>query len=77
MKERGFKDSYREIYPDPVKNPCLTWSPYSKSDLQYRIDFIYYKSSDIKATAAQMIDHHPVRFPSDHASITTDFKYNN
>lgn len=77
MKERGFKDSYREIYPDPVKNPCLTWSPYSKSDLQYRIDFIYYKSSDIKATAAQMIDHHPVRFPSDHAAITTDFKYNN
>ena len=76
MKDRGFKDSYREIYPDPVKNPCLTWSPYSKSDLQYRIDFIYYKSSDIKATAAQMIDQHPVRFPSDHAAITTDFKYN-
>ncbi len=76
MQEMGFKDSYREIYPDPVKHPCLTWSPFSKLDLQYRIDFIYYKSSDIKATSAQMIDHHPIRFPSDHAAITTDFKYN-
>lgn len=53
MKE-GFKDSFREIYPNPVKNPGFTfpannmavpleklaWSP--EADDRERIDFIYY-----------------------------------
>lgn len=74
MEEYGFKDSYRELYPDPVKNTCLTWSPFSKSDLQYRIDFIYYKGKGIRAVRSGMIDKHPVRFPSDHAAMITEFQ---
>ncbi len=76
MQEKGFKDSYRELYPDPVKNPCLTWSPFSKTDLQYRIDFIYYKGTSIQAVKSGMIDQHPVRFPSDHAAMATEFSLN-
>ncbi len=54
MQVAGYKDSYRVKYPDPVKNPgitypadCagapvkkLTWAP--ESDERERIDFIYY-----------------------------------
>ncbi len=54
LTEAGYKDAYREIYPDPVKNPGytypadskdtevsrLTWTP--DADERERIDFIYY-----------------------------------
>ena len=75
MIDAGFKDSYRELYPDPVKNQCLTWSPMSKLDLQYRIDFIYYKGNSVRVTDSKMIDYHPVRFPSDHAAMISTFKF--
>lgn len=75
MIEAGFKDSYRELFPDPVKHQCLTWSPMSKLDLQYRIDFIYYKGNSVQATDSKMIDYHPVRFPSDHAAMISTFKF--
>ena len=47
----------------------------SKLDLQYRIDFIYYKGKKVKAVRSEMIDSHPVRFPSDHAAMITTFKF--
>jgi len=61
LEEAGFIDTYREQYPDPVKNPGftypsynsriaidkLTWAP--KSDERERIDFIFYnKTSQLK-----------------------------
>lgn len=73
MEKAGFRDSYRELYPDPVKNPCLTWSPVSKNELQYRIDFIFYKGAGVKVRESRMIETHPVRFPSDHAAMLTVF----
>ena len=76
MDKAGFIDSYRERYPNPITHPCLTWSTMSKLDLQYRIDFIYYKSDRVKATASEMIDYHPVRYPSDHSAMVTTFNMN-
>lgn len=73
MEKANFIDSYREIHPDVKKYPCLTWSTMAKNELQYRIDFIYYKGSNIKAIQSEMIDKHPVRFPSDHAAVVTTF----
>ncbi len=54
LEKAGFIDSYRKIYPNPVKNPGftypsankdmpiekLTWAP--KADERERIDFIFY-----------------------------------
>lgn len=54
LTQTGYKDTYREMYPDPVKNPGytypadsketevsrLTWTP--DADERERIDFIYY-----------------------------------
>ncbi len=55
LEENGFKDAYREMYPDaathpgftfPSDNPAvdvskLTWAP--EADERDRIDFVYYK----------------------------------
>ncbi|CDW52678.1 Exo endo phos domain containing protein [Trichuris trichiura] len=50
----GLKDSYREIYPNPLTQPGLTWSTVRKGqegwngtipEPQERIDMIFYKSS--------------------------------
>lgn len=74
MEDAGFVDSYRYLYPDPVKDPCMTWSPMWKDELQYRIDFIYYrKGQGVQPKSSRMIDHHKVRFPSDHAAMLTTF----
>lgn len=74
MFKAGFLDSYRVLYPDVIKYPCLTWSTMAKNELQYRIDFIYYKGKGMKVLNSEMIDKHRVRFPSDHAALTTTFK---
>lgn len=73
MEQAGFRDSYRDRHPDPVKYPCTTWSPVSKNELQYRIDFIFYKGRGVKVRESRMIETHPVRFPSDHAAMLTVF----
>jgi len=57
LENAGFIDTYREQYPDPVKNPGytypsynpqipidkLTWAP--KADERERIDFIFYNKT--------------------------------
>lgn len=65
LKENGFIDSYREIYPDVVKNPGFTWpSSYSKNestswtpkvDERDRIDFIYYKGENVSSIKSAII----------------------
>jgi endonuclease/exonuclease/phosphatase family metal-dependent hydrolase len=71
MKKAGFKDSFREIYPDPLKTPGTTF--YN----QDRIDYIYYQGKSIHAIDAEIIGTHPVVFPSDHSAVSTMFKLDN
>jgi len=67
LTEAGYKDAYREMYPDPVKNPGytypadsrdtevsrLTWTP--DADERERIDFIYYyPQKDLKLLQANV-----------------------
>lgn len=57
MEAAGFKDSFREKNPDPVKNIGTTWlSPVEESDPTRadRIDFIYYKGSNLKLLDAEI-----------------------
>ncbi len=68
LEENGFRDVYRERYPDPVRYPgytypsdCagadisrLTWAP--ESDERERIDFIFYMPADkIQLTDAMIL----------------------
>lgn len=77
MAEAGFKDSFREIYPDPVKMPGITFSLAFEVWMNDRIDFIYYKGNRLRAVASRIISEHPVQFPSDHAALTTTFAVSN
>ena len=57
LRQDGYVDSYREVYPDPVKNPGYTWPAAARgtdgvrkktswlkmADERDRIDFIFYK----------------------------------
>ncbi|CAJ0948925.1 unnamed protein product, partial [Mesorhabditis belari] len=51
LADIGFKDSYRELYPDPVNDPANTWSTTEKTNRlfgrepQDRIDFILYRGN--------------------------------
>ena len=67
MEQAGYKDGYRELYPNPLTHPgftypCynadaditkLTWAP--KADERERIDFIYYKGSGIRVLDAKLL----------------------
>jgi endonuclease/exonuclease/phosphatase family metal-dependent hydrolase len=58
--EAGFIDSYREIHPDPVTHPALSWTSHPDHnwlplhiDERDRIDFIYYYPGNAPLTAVE------------------------
>lgn len=55
MQNAGFKDSFRELNPDPVKSIGTTWlyDNEDKPTRQDRIDFIYYQGKTIRAVASE------------------------
>lgn len=77
MQDLGFKDTFREIYPDPKTERGITWTPINPSTHQDRIDFIFVKGKKLKATNSKVIDKHTVRYPSDHAAVITTFQFTN
>lgn len=60
MQDAGFKDSFREMNPDPARHPGVTWLTDADSLAtecrQDRIDFIYYQGSNIRAVASECYD---------------------
>lgn len=88
MERAGFKDSFREINPDPVKNIGTTWLTDADSletvNRQDRIDFIYYQGKTIQAVASECYDTilgemfsfkgEDFFYASDHGFVLTTFK---
>ena len=81
MQNAGFKDSFREIHPEPEKNIGTTWI-YDNEDKPLRsdrIDFIYYQGKTIRAITSESYNQEltkPLKFmgeeffyPSDHLSL--------
>src|SRR5690606_33723596 len=75
LEKVGFIDSYRQLYPDEVAQPGLTWSPRFKEVLHDRINFIFYNGNSVEPSWANIIDTHPLGFPSDHGALVTSFKW--
>ena len=86
MQNAGFKDSFREIHPQPEKNIGATWI-YDNEDKPVRsdrIDFIYYQGKTIRAVTSESYNQEltkPLEFmgekffyPSDHGFVLTTFK---
>ena len=65
LAKNGFKDAYRVRYPDPLKNPGFTWPSKAfkikstswtpRSDERDRIDYVYYKGTDIRTLKAAIV----------------------
>jgi endonuclease/exonuclease/phosphatase family metal-dependent hydrolase len=52
----GMTDSFRQVYPNPVAQPAITWSPIysSPNEPQDRIDFVCHKGSPATPVAAEI-----------------------
>jgi len=65
LKNNGFVDAYRQVYPDEVLNPGITWPAVATGvgstswaplcDERDRIDYIFYKGTGVRATAASIV----------------------
>ena len=78
MLKAGFKDSYRELHINPLLDPGFTWTPRAATSsdrygLRDRIDYIYYQGN-LSPIESNVIDYHPMMFPSDHAAVFTVFE---
>ncbi len=52
----GMSDSFRQIHPNPVSVPAVTWSPVysSPQEPQDRIDFVFHKGAPATPVAAEI-----------------------
>jgi PKD repeat protein len=65
LKNSGFVDAYRKVYPNEVTNPGFTWPAVADgagitswaplSDERDRIDYIFYKGEGVIATKASIV----------------------
>jgi exodeoxyribonuclease-3 len=78
--EAGFKDAYREIWPDPTVKPAFTWTPTypedATDDHPDRIDFVLARGQDLRVTEAAIVGENGPRsdivvtpWPSDHRAV--------
>lgn len=82
LESMGLVDSYRQIHPDPVKNPGITWDVKGKKD-EHRIDYIFYKGTSLKPIASESykahlgepidLDGKAIPYPSDHGIVLSTF----
>lgn len=84
MTRAGFKDAWRTVYPDEMKNPGFTWSPmYKMNDPTThhdRIDFVYFKGKGVEVIDTKIVgeskenaDIVVVPYPSDHRAVVASF----
>ena len=85
LEEAGFRDTYREVFPDPVAHPGYTWSPgyphpvLDENEVHDRIDFVYAAgpsttlASQIVGEKGPLTDIVVVPWPSDHRAVVSTF----
>ncbi|KAG6006247.1 hypothetical protein E4U21_007210 [Claviceps maximensis] len=85
--EAGLQDSFREVHPDPLTEPGITWSPIyldnnGRREPEDRIDFIYHKGLQTLSSQTLVVgkpraqpNHYENEWTSDHAAVRTVFRY--
>ncbi|MFC2123570.1 endonuclease/exonuclease/phosphatase family protein [Bacteroidota bacterium] len=76
MYDHGFKDSFREINPDPLTKPAVTNRFLSNQIIADRIDYIYYTGNNLRVIDSKIVKEDPVGgfFNSDHRAVRTRFE---
>ncbi|MGW3413956.1 HAD-IA family hydrolase [Streptomyces sp. NPDC000888] len=87
-EEAGLRDSYREVHPDPVREPGHTWSPVhaehedgsGRAEPQDRIDYVLHRGlcvldsrTFVSGSPRAWPDVAGNDWPSDHAAVITTF----
>jgi endonuclease/exonuclease/phosphatase family metal-dependent hydrolase len=84
--DAGLVDSFREMHPDPLAEPGITWSPIYKDnegrdEPMDRIDFVYHRGMETLSSEVLVVgdpaaepNHADNEWPSDHAAVMTTFK---
>ncbi len=75
LVDAGFRDAYRELNPRIDRSADRTWTPRFADQSQDRIDYVYYRGAGLRATRSAVLEHHAERFPSDHAAVSVDFRF--
>lgn len=74
LLDESFRDAYRETTPLVDRAIDSTWSPRFPEQEQDRIDYVYYRSPELRAFESRVIREHAVQFPSDHAALLVTFR---
>ncbi len=84
LADLGLIDSFREVHPDPIAYPGVTWDQKGKVD-EHRIDYIFYKGKGLKAISSESrqaflgdpfeIGGESFGYPSDHGFVVTTFTW--
>ncbi|RQP08942.1 endonuclease/exonuclease/phosphatase family protein [Parapedobacter defluvii] len=81
--EKGFKDAYREVYPDVTQRPGYTWTSveglWRDPEIHDRIDLIYIRGNKLTAENAWIVgepatlsDLEVNPWPSDHRAVVAE-----
>ncbi len=73
VADAGFRDAYRECHPQVDRTADRTWSPRFPEQIQDRIDFVFWRGSQLRAVEAKRFDQAKPRWPSDHAAVWARF----
>lgn len=86
LDELGFRDTYRETFPDPVTHPAYTWTPgypppeVTDDEVHDRIDFVYAAGPSTTTDSAVVAEDGPLTdiavepWPSDHRAVVSTFE---
>jgi len=75
VADAGFRDAYRACHPKVNRAADRTWSPRFPEQIQDRIDFVFWRGSQLRAVEAKRLDQHEPRWPSDHAVVWAKFAW--
>jgi endonuclease/exonuclease/phosphatase family metal-dependent hydrolase len=72
----GLRDSYRQLHPDEVADPGLTWTSRPQAnEVHDRIDFVYFAGAGVKATDSKLLGEGDLApYPSDHRAVVSTFQ---
>lgn len=86
VEEKGFVDTFRTVFPDPVAKPGFTWTPTSdpkaKDDHHDRIDFLLARAAKLQIISAGIVgekapeaDIAVTPWPSDHRAVVAKLRF--
>jgi len=86
LEEKGFVDTFRAVFPDPVAKPGFTWTPTgdpkATDDHHDRIDFLLARGANLEVLSAGIVgekapeaDVVVTPWPSDHRAVMAKVRF--